>query len=137
MPEEVSFHFALTRTELAYYSDPATRALYQFHDRVVSYLDTDISRMVVDLNRPPYHLPPRHPDGVIKLRTVHGTPVYRDGSLPDIRVIHRLLMYHYFPYHATIDLMLDPELIAFAMDCHSMLPRGPPAHRDAGKERPL
>jgi formiminoglutamase len=137
VPEEVSFLFALTKAEIAYYSDPATRALYQFHDRVVSYLDTDISRMVVDLNRPPYHLPPRHPDGVVKLRTVDGKPVYRDGSLPDIRVIHRLLMDHYFPYHAKIDHLLDPGRIAFAMDCHSMLPHGPPSHRDAGKERPL
>ena len=137
VPDEVSFLFALTKAELAYYSDPATRALYQFHDRVVSYLDTDISRMAVDLNRPPYHLPPRHPDGVVKLRTVDGTPVYRDGALPDIRVIHHLLMDHYFPYHAEIDRLLDPGRIAFAMDCHSMLPQGPPSHRDAGKERPL
>ncbi len=137
VPEEVRDQVALTQAELAYYSDPATRALYQFHDRVVSYVDTDISRMVVDLNRPPYHLPPRYPDGVIKQRTVHGTSVYRDGDLPDIRIIHRLLMDHYFPYHARVDLLLDPDRIAFAMDCHSMLPHGPPAHRDAGKERPL
>ena len=137
VPEEVRDQVALTQAELGFYSDPATRALYQFHDRVVSYLDTDISRMVVDLNRPPYHLPPRYPDGVIKLRTVHDTPVYRDGTLPDIRVMHRLLMDHYFPYHARVDLLLDPNRIAFAMDCHSMLPHGPPSHRDAGKERPL
>jgi N-formylglutamate amidohydrolase len=137
VPEEVLDLVALTPDELAYYSDPATRALYQFHDRVVSYLDTEVSRMVVDLNRPPYHLPPRYPDGVIKLRTVHDTPVFRDGDLPDIRVIHRLLMDHYFPYHAEIDRLLDPNQIAFAVDCHSMLPHGPPAHRDAGKERPL
>jgi formiminoglutamase len=137
VPDEVLDKIALTDAELAYYSDPATPALYQFHDRVVSYHATDISRMVVDLNRPPYHLPPRHPDGVIKLLTVHGTPVYRNGTLPDIRVIHRLLMDHYFPYHAEIDLCLDADRISFAMDCHSMLPHGPPPHRDAGKERPL
>jgi formiminoglutamase len=68
---------------------------------------------------------------------VHGTQVYRDGILPDIRIIHRLLMDHYFPYHATIDQLLDPDHISFAMDCHSMLPQGPPAQRDAGEERPL
>ena len=137
VPEEIRDLFALTESDLVYYSDPGTRAMYQFHDRVISYLDFDISRMVVDLNRPPYHLPPRHPDGVVKQKTVHGTPVYRDGILPDIKVIHRLLMDYYFPYHAEIDLLLDPGRIAFAMDCHSMLPEGPPAHRDAGKERPL
>lgn len=127
----------LTEAELQYYSDPATRILYRFRERVVSYLDTPISRMVVDLNRPPYHLPPRHPDGVVKQKTVHGTPVYRNESLPDIRIIHRLMMDHYFPYHAEIDRLLDSGRICFAMDCHSMFPVGPPAHRDAGKERPL
>jgi N-formylglutamate deformylase len=137
VPGAVLDSVALTQAEIEYYSDPATRALYQFHDQIVSYLDTDISRMVVDLNRPPYHLPPRYPDGVVKQTTVHGTLVYRDGVLPDIRVIHRLLMDHYFPYHAAIDQLLDPDHIAFAMDCHSMLPHGPPAQRDAGKERPL
>ena len=137
VPEEVQDSVALTQAKIAYYSDPAIRMLYQFHKQVVSYIDTEVSRMVVDLNRPPYHLPPRYPDGVIKLRTVHNTAVFRDGGLPDIRVIHRLLMDHYFPYHATIDLLLDPDRITFAMDCHSMLPHGPPAHRDAGKERPL
>ena len=53
VPGVVQDAVALTQAEIEYYSDPATRALYQFHDRIVSYLDTDISRMVVDLNRPP------------------------------------------------------------------------------------
>ena len=137
VPEEVSELVCLSDAELEFYSDPATRALYQFHNRVISFLDTDISRMIVDLNRAPYHLPPRHPDGVVKQKTVFGTPVYKNGSVPDIRVIHRLLMEHYFPYHAAVDQLLDPSSIAFAFDCHSMLPHGPPSHRDAGRDRPL
>ena len=135
--EEVRSLVALTPPELAYYSDPATPALYPFRDRVSSYCDTDISRMVVDLNRPPYHLPPRYPDGVVKLRTVDGKPVYLDGRYPDITVIHRLLMKHYFPYHAELDRLLGSGQVALALDCHSMLPYGPPAQRDAGRERPV
>ena len=135
--EEVRSLVDLSPAELAYYSDPATPALYQYRDRVASYCDTDISRMVVDLNRPPYHLPPRHPDGVVKTRTVDGTPVYRNGVLPDITIIHRLLMAHYFPYHAGLDRLLEPGRVALALDCHSMLPYGPPALKDAGRERPV
>ena len=107
IPPEVSRILSLTPGEIAYYSDPATGTLYHFPDRVVSTLETRVSRMIVDLNRPPYHLPPRYPDGVIKQKTVHGIPVFRDGILPDIRVIHRLLMNYYFPYHAEIDLLLE------------------------------
>jgi len=137
VPADVSELVCLTQAELVFYSDPATRALYRFHDRVASFLDTDISRMIVDLNRAPYHLPPKHPDGVIKQKTVFGTPVYEQGSFPDIRIIHRLLMEHYFPYHAAIDQLLDPGRVTFALDCHSMLPYGPPGHRDAGVARPV
>jgi N-formylglutamate deformylase len=134
IPEDTRDLLTLTPAEITYYSDPATSILYHFPGKVAHVLSTDISRMVVDLNRPPYHLPPRHPDGVIKTRTVHGGPVYR--KVPDITLIHRLLMSHYFPFHAEIDRLLDPGNIALALDCHSMLPTGPSYQKDAGKQRP-
>ena len=134
VPPEVSGTLALSAGEIAYYSDPATGTLYHFPDRVASTLETNVSRMVVDLNRPPYHLPPRYPDGVVKSRTVHGSDIYRD--LPDITLVHHLLMAHYFPFHAGIDRILGTGEIALALDCHSMLPSGPPTHPDAGKPRP-
>lgn len=137
VPGEVADQLALTPADLAHYSDPGTRALFRFGRGVVASLDTGISRMVVDLNRPPYHLPPRHPDGVVKQVTVDGKPVYRSGIQPDIRIVHRLLMAHYFPYHAEIDRLLDPSRIRLALDCHSMLPHGPPTHPDRGRSRPL
>ncbi|NYT21847.1 MAG: N-formylglutamate amidohydrolase [Methanomicrobiales archaeon] len=137
VPEPVASLVALSPGELRYYSDPSTRLIYSFRDRVACYRDTEISRMIVDLNRPPYHLPPKHPDGVVKVRTVHGTPVFQGGVTPEITLIHQLLMAYYFPYHADLDRLLDPGRIALALDCHSMLPTGPPTHRDAGRPRPL
>jgi N-formylglutamate deformylase len=134
VPAEVSGTLALTPGEITYYSDPATSILYHFPDRVASTLETSVSRMVVDLNRPPYHLPPRYPDGVVKSLTVHGADTYRE--LPDITQIHRLLMTHYFPFHAGIDRILGTGEMVLALDCHSMLPSGPPSHPDSGKPRP-
>jgi formiminoglutamase len=134
VPPGVSGTLALTAAEIAYYSDPATASLYHFGGRVVGTLAARVSRMVVDLNRPPYHLPPRYPDGAVKTRTVHGGPVYRDA--PDITVVHRLFIAHYFPFHAAIDRFLGTGEISLALDCHSMLPSGPPSHPDAGKGRP-
>jgi len=137
VPEPVASMVAIRPRDLHYYSDPSTRLVYSFHDRVTSFRDTGISRMIVDLNRPPYHLLPKHPDGVVKVRTVHGTQVYRGGITPEITLIHQLLMAHYFPYHAELDRLLDPGQVSIAFDCHSMLPVGPPTHRDAGQVRPL
>ena len=72
IPDEVQSLLALSPVELRYYSDPATRLIYDFQDRVESYRDTPVSRMIVDLNRPPTSLPPKHPDEVVKTQTVHG-----------------------------------------------------------------
>jgi N-formylglutamate deformylase len=134
LPEGIEPLLALTPDDIRYFSDPATGSLYDFPEMVARVMTTEISRMIVDLNRPPYHLPPRYPDGVVKTRSVQGGPVYR--TLPDITLIHRLLMAHYFPFHAEIDRILDTGDIRLAFDCHSMLPIGPPSHTDAGKPRP-
>ena len=136
VPDEVQTLLALSPAELQYYSDPATRIVYDFRDRVESYRDTSVSRMIVDLNRPPTSLPPKHSDGVVKTQTIYGNPVYRGGIMIDITLTHRLLMAHYFPYHADLDTLLEPDRIALGLDCHSMLPVAPPAHRDAGMNRP-
>jgi N-formylglutamate deformylase len=135
IPGEVAGLIALSPAEIGYYSDPATGLLYHFPGKVAHVLSTGISRMVVDLNRPPYHLPPRYPDGVVKTRTVHGGLVFR--KVPEMPLIHRLLMDHYFPFHAEIDRLLDTGRVALALDCHSMLRTGPPTQKDAGKPRPL
>jgi len=93
--------------------------------------------MVIDLNRPPLPLPPKDPDGIIKVRTIDGREVYRPGLLPDLALIHRLMLKWYFPYHQTIDELIDRHFIRIAFDCHSMQPYGSREQSDAGKVRPL
>jgi N-formylglutamate deformylase len=137
IPVLVRDRIALTEQQLRYYCDPVTRILYDFRDRAAAYIDTGVSRMVVDLNRPPYHLAPKFPDGAVKSLTVGGEPVYRDGRFPGIDLVHRLMIDNYFPYHEAIDRMTDASGVRFAIDCHSMLPMGPPRQKDAGKKRPL
>ena len=127
----------LTDEELRYYCDPLTRVIFGYRDRVTAYIDTPVSRMVVDLNRPPLPLPLRDPDGIIKLRTIDGRHVYRPGQAPDMSLIHNLLMTHYFPYHQQIDALIDRHPVRIAFDCHSMLPYGSEHQKDAGKARPL
>jgi formiminoglutamase len=137
VPEEVRDRILLTEQDLLYYCDPATRILFNFKERVEAFLDTSLSRMVVDLNRPPLPLPGKDPDGIIKVRTVDGKDVYRAGQFPDMALAHRLLMSYYFPYHQRIDELIDQHPVKVAFDCHSMLPFGLCGQSDAGNPRPL
>jgi N-formylglutamate amidohydrolase len=137
VPEIIRSFLLLDEDALRYYCDPCTRDVFGFRDRVAAYIDTPISRMVVDLNRPPLPLPLRDPDGIIKVRTIDGRQVYRSGQVPDMSLIHYLLITHYFPYHQQIDELIDRQPVRIAFDCHSMLPFGSTFQKDAGKVRPL
>jgi len=137
VPESIRPLLLLGDDELRYYCDPYTRVVFGYKDRVAAYIDTPISRMIVDLNRPPLPLPLREPDGIIKVMTVDGRAVYRPGRLPDMHIVHDLLKTHYFPYHQQIDKLIDRNPVRIAFDCHSMLPHGSAGQKDAGKERPL
>ena len=137
IPAELAGRLALTQQELRYYCDPMTRELYDFRSSSQAFIDTTVSRMAVDLNRPPLPHPPRDPDGIIKLRAIDGRAVYREGRFPDIALIHRVMMAWYFPYHQRIDELIDQHDVKIAFDCHSMLPVGSAEQKDAGKKRPL
>jgi formiminoglutamase len=137
IPAEVAGRFALLDQEISWYCDPATRTLFDFGRSVEAKIDTSVSRMVVDLNRPPLPLPPKDPDGIIKMRTIDGRQVYRPGQMPDLPLIHQLLLKWYFPYHQRIDELIDRHPVRIAFDCHSMLPYGSAEQNDAGKRRPL
>lgn len=137
VPERIRPLLQIGDDELRYYCDPCTRIVFGYKGRVAAYIDTPVSRMVVDLNRPPLPLPLRDPDGIIKVKTVDGKEVYRRGKLPDMYCIHHLLRTHYFPYHQRIDELIDKKTVKIAFDCHSMLPYGSREQKDAGKKRPL
>ena len=137
VPPAVRPRLLLGDEDLLYYCDPATRTVFGYRDRVAAYIDTPVSRMVVDLNRPPLPLPPRDPDGIIKTKTIDGRDVWQPGKVPDMHLIHTLLMAHYFPFHQQVDELLDRHQVRVAFDCHSMLPRGSGMQKDAGRKRPL
>lgn len=137
VPDEVADLLALPPAELARLADPVTDAIYDFGARVAARLEVRVSRMVVDVNRPPYHLPPLHPDGAVKSRTPDRRAVYRGGGPPPIEVVHGLMLRHYFPFHEAVDRLIDRHHIRCAFDCHSMEPVGPLLARDAGRRRPI
>ena len=58
VPEDVRPLLLLSDDELRYYCDPLTRVVFGYQDRVLASIETPVSRMIVDLNRPPLPLPP-------------------------------------------------------------------------------
>ncbi len=135
--ESVRSRLLLSDKDLMHYSDPLTRTIFGFENRVAAYIDTPISRMIVDLNRPPLPVPLQDSDGVIKTKTFDNRDIYKPGEVPDLHLIHSMVISHYFPYHQKIDEYLDQSRIQIAFDCHSMLPTGSVNQVDAGKPRPL
>ncbi|MDG6256102.1 MAG: N-formylglutamate amidohydrolase [Methanomicrobiaceae archaeon] len=137
IPPEVQDRVELTPEDIAYNSDPRTREIYDFGAGVAGVVATPIARSIIDCNRAPYDLPPKNPDGVLKVATATGTPVYRQGQFPGMHLINRLLHLYYYPYHRRISDMLAGGEIGIAFDCHSMLPLAPLMWPDSGKSRPL
>jgi N-formylglutamate deformylase len=116
VPQEIRSRLLISDEQLWFYGDPLTRELYGFNNRVAAFIDTPVSRMIIDLNRPPLPLPPKDPDGIIKRRTIDGNEVYRPGMVPDMGRIHRLMVAHYFPYHQRIDELIDRHQVRVAFD---------------------
>ncbi len=137
IPAEVQDRVLLTSQDIAYNSDPRTREIYDFRERVTGFVDTPIARSIIDLNRAPYDLPPRNPDGVLKVVTADGTAIYEKGRFPEIGLVNTLLAHYYYPYHRRISDMLESGAIGIAFDCHSMLPFAPLMWPDSGKSRPV
>jgi N-formylglutamate deformylase len=137
VPPEIRGRIALSRKEIVFNSDPYTRRIYGFGDRVEAVIDTEVSRIFVDTNRPPYEYPPLNQDGVLKVVTQDGTPVYKKGQFPTKDLIAALLRGYYYPFHERLTEALGTHPIGIAFDCHSMLPNAPPVQMNAGTSRPL
>ncbi len=137
VPPEVRDLVNLSRKEIVFNSDPYTRRIYGFERAVEALVDFDFSRIFVDTNRAPYDYPPRTQDGVVKVITQDGTPVFRKGRVPGRELIGALLQNYYHPFHKRLAEALDTLPVEIAFDCHSMLPRSPPVRMDAGRPRPL
>jgi N-formylglutamate deformylase len=137
IPPEIKNRMNLKREEILKNSDPCTRRIYNFGDKIEAFVDTEIARVVVDLNRAPYDRPPRNPDGVVKMVSPEGNPVFKKGQFPSDPMVQALLRSYYYPYHDRINEVLDNQHIELAFDCHSMTPFAPPMYPNAGKPRPL
>jgi N-formylglutamate amidohydrolase len=137
VPEELAGAGALTEFDLFFEADACANELFYFGDLVKAHMDTETSRLFVDVDRHHLMLPPRTDDGVIKRETPSGVPVYTDGAFPDEIAISNILRRYYYPFHRAVEKTLRAGGIRLILECHTMMAVGPRNSADPDKPRPL
>jgi N-formylglutamate amidohydrolase len=131
IPEEVLPTLALTNKEIWESTDIGTEEIFGPLPAKVS-LCARWSRLVVDLNRSHDQ---RDRKGVIAQVDYHGRPVFREGCIPDEKVVERRLRKYYWPFHNRLTKAIENPDIKVLFDCHSLNGIGPEEAPDAGKKR--
>jgi len=130
VPPEAEPFCILTPREIAEDGDEGAVEIYALESEVAAFQTSDVARAIVDLNRAPDD---RRPDGVVKTHTCFNVPVYRD--FPPEEVVETLLDRYYWPYQNSLTRRASGDVI-LAVDCHTMLAKGPPIGPGPGIERP-
>ncbi|MFC1669341.1 N-formylglutamate amidohydrolase [Spirochaetota bacterium] len=137
IPEELSQYTSLSKFDIFLESDTCANDLSDFGNQVHSIVNTNISRLFVDLDRPIKALPPKFPDGVIKNQTQYLKLIYKKDLFPDSLAISNIIDRYYLPFHKKIANILKSENIKLIIDFHTMMAVAPDVAEDSKKPRPL
>lgn len=136
-PEELSSVTALSDLDIFMYSDACANDIFSFGRYVAANITTDISRLFVDTDRPINEMPPSARDGVMKMDTPSGRPVYQPDMFPSGIAVSNILSRYYVSFHDRIRDALAGDRVELILEFHTMLPVGPKYAKDADKPRPL
>ncbi len=137
LPDELSGYEQIDRFGLFIESDVCANELFAFQNDNVIKIDSQISRIFIDLDRAPLSVPPKTEDGVMKKETINGRKIFKDEIFPDEIAIANILKRYYMPFHKEIEKTIKTGDIKLIIDCHTMTPVGPRNSFDAGRPRPL
>ncbi|QNO14229.1 N-formylglutamate amidohydrolase [Alkalicella caledoniensis] len=136
VPKELKEKCLLTPQDILRDGDTWTKELYDFKNLAQEYVDTDIARAVLDMNRSQDDLPPINPDGIVKTVTVDGAQIWNEKSGLTKEEIHWLISNYHIPYHKKLQIAAKNNNVVLAVDCHSMLDTGP-SKNQSWQKRPL
>jgi len=131
IPPEAEPYCVLTEQEVIEDGDEGAARIYDLDSLVRSFVTADVARAIIDLNRAEDD---RRPDGVVKTHTCFNVPVYK--PFPPDDIIQELLDRYYHPYHQRLRELASGRELVCAIDCHTMLAKGPPIGPGHGIERP-
>jgi formiminoglutamase len=130
IPREAREYCILSPDQIAKDGDEGAAEIYDLAGEVAGFVETDVARAIVDLNRAEND---RRADGVVKTHTCWNEPVYDPPPPED--VVDRLLGRYYHPYHARLESEFTAD-IRLGIDCHTMAAVGPPIGPGPGQRRP-
>jgi formiminoglutamase len=131
VPPEIQELNLLSPAQIAEDGDGGADQLYALEREVLAFVDTEVGRAFVDMNRA---TDDRSRDGVVKTHTCWGVKVYKE-PLPEETAVALIERYH-SPYHQRLSALASFG-VKVGLDCHTMAAVGPPVGPDPGVERPL
>ena len=137
VPTNLQAKCLLSSRDILLDGDTWTRELYDFAGLVEEYIQADIARIVVDMNRSRDDLPPKNPDGVVKTIAVNGKKVWDQVGGVSKEELQRLMEEFHTPYHHRLVKAAQNPKVALAIDCHTMLDMGPSKGVSNWEKRPL
>jgi N-formylglutamate deformylase len=136
VPEEFVEHSTLNETDLMLSADTCANEIFSI-ENCAAVLNTHISRLFIDLDRPPAELPPRALDGVMKTESFLGNPLFSDGKYPDSIALANILRRYYFPFSETLSRIITSGEVIAAIECHTVSAVGIARATDRDRPRPV
>lgn len=135
-PPEVAGRLALTETQIFNEADVYVDLIYDYRDRVHTWLSFPYARAIVDMNRSREAAKERPGDGIVKRQTSYGAPAYFAGHEPDAAFEEKLITTYWQPWHDQLQAIAHDPSIKLVVDCHSMAAIGPTTYGDPNQVRP-
>ncbi len=133
IPQEVVGQTQLTYVDIVKDSDEQAKVIYgSLKNLCYHYIEADIARAFVDLNRPDDDI---SKDGVVKTHTCYDVPIYQQRLC--MTQVRELLSNYYQPYYRQLKQAIDIPSVKCLIDCHTMAAYAPPSAQSPGDERPL
>ena len=136
IPDELSSYVDAEDADLLLSADTCANDLFCADDQCTAVLNTHISRLFIDVDLPPLDIPPKSPDGVIKMETLFGKEIFSSGVFPDEIALTGLLKRYYFPFHDTLRKISTSGNIKLIIECHTVHAVGPRWASDRNRPRP-
>ena len=127
----------ITDFDLYIQGDTCANELFAFDKFVAAKLDSQISRLFVDMDRNKKKVGEKIPDGIIKTATLNGKSIFIKDTYPDNIAINNIIRRYYRPFHDAIEKLIKTGDIKFILECHTMMSVGPRFASDAGDPRPI
>jgi formiminoglutamase len=137
IPDELIETTFLSSEELFFEADTCSNEIFSLKNNVFAVIDTEISRLFVDIDRHINQIPPSSNDGIIKKTTSTGRKIFRDGFYPNEIALSNILKRYYTGFHETAEKIINTDEIKLILECHTMSSVGPKNAADSGLPRPL